>query len=281
MHLTHTELVHLADVVRRRSGLAIPLNKANLIRNKLVPVAARYGYKNVGALIEELHHDEPEEMASAVTEALTTNETSFFRDRACLEHFRTGILPALKMARATRRHLRIWCAACSTGQEAYSLAMLLDEAGLADEGWKIDLFATDLSTEAIARTESGLYAPYETQRGLSARHLVRYFTQEGELWRICERLRRGLRVRRFNLLDHYGWLGEIDAIFCRNVLLYFDHQAKLETLARLDRCLAPDGWLVLGANESVSGTAFMPAGVARGIYVKARNVLGRQARLAG
>lgn len=281
MALTHTELALLAAVIRRRSGLAIPLNKANLIRNKLAPVAARYGFKKVGALIEELHHDEPEELAWAVTEALTTNETSFFRDRACFEHFNTAILPALKAARAGPRRLRFWCAACSTGQEPYSLAMLLDEAGLANEGWKIDLFATDLSTEAVARTQEGLYSHYEVQRGLSARHLMRYFTQEGEEWRISERLRRSLRIRRFNLLDHYGWLGEIDAIFCRNVLLYFDHQAKLETLARLDHCLAPDGWLVLGANESVSGSAFMPSGVARGICVKAGNALGRQVRLAG
>lgn len=281
MILSHAELARLADVVRRRSGIAIPLGKASLIRNKLGPVAQRYGFKKLTALVEELHHDEPEELAWAVTEALTTNETSFFRDRACFEYFRSSVLPALKSARAENGRLRIWCAACSTGQEAYTLAMLLDEAGLANEGWKIDLFATDLSSEAIARAEEGLYASYEVERGLPAGYLARYFVREEGGWRMAERLRRSLRIRQFNLLDHYGWLAGIDAIFCRNVFLYFDHQAKLETLARLEHCLAPDGWLVLGANESVSGTGFIPSATARGFYVKARSAPARQLRLAG
>ena len=282
MAITHAQFALLADVVRRRSGLALPPNKIELVQSKLAPVAARFGFKKVGAMLAELE-DAAEELAAAITEAMTTNETSFFRDPACFDHIRDTILPALKAARAHKRRLRIWCGAAATGQEPYSLAMLLHEAGLLRGDWKIDLFATDLSSEAVARMREGLYSKYEVERGLPAGYLTRYFGQEGAQWRIADHLRRDLRIHRFNLLDSYRWLGEIDIVLCRNVLLYFDGADRRETVARLETCLAPDGWLILGATEtaSVAGDLFMPAGAVRGVYVKARNASGRQARLAG
>ena len=282
MAITHAQFALLADVVRRRSGLALPPNKTELVNSKLAPVAARFGFKKVGAMLAELE-DEPEELATAVTEAMTTNETSFFRDPACFDYLRETILPSLKAARAHKRRLRIWCGAAATGQEPYSLAMLLCEAGFLPGDWKIDLFATDLSSEAIARMREGLYSHYEVQRGLPARYLTRHFAPEGAQWRIADNLRRSLRIHRFNLLDSYRWLGEIDIVLCRNALLYFDQTDRRETVARLESCLAPDGWLILGATETASeaGDLFMPAGSARGVYVKARNAPGRQARLAG
>lgn len=282
MVVTDTQFAHLADLVRRRSGLALPPNKLSLVQSKLAPVAARFGFRTLGAMLADLA-DEPEELARAVTEAMTTNETSFFRDPACFDYLRAVVLPALIAARADTRRLRIWCAAASTGQEPYSLAMLLHEAGLTADGWKIDLFATDLSGEAVARMSEGLYAPHEVQRGLPPGYLPRYFTQDESYWRIAHQLRRSLRVRRFNLLDSFGWLGRLDLVLCRNVLFYFEAEEKIDTLARLDRALAPDGWLVMGATEGLSGCGdrFAPVGDARGVYVKARNLVGWQARLAG
>lgn len=282
MAITHAQFALLADVVRRRSGLALAAKKTDLVTSKLAPVAERFGFKTVSAMLTEFE-DEPEELAAAVTEAMTTNETSFFRDPATFDHIRDTVLPALKAARANERRLRIWCCAASTGQEAYSLAMLLGEAGILPSEWKIDLFATDLSSEAVARMREGLYSQYEVERGLPVRHLARYFTAEGAQWRIADYLRRSLRIRRFNLLDSCRWLGVVDLVLCRNVLLYFDDADKAETLARLETCLAPDGWLVLGASETASraGHAFTAAGTVRGVYVKANYAPARQARLAG
>ena len=281
MAVTRAQFALLADVVRRRSGLELPLNKLDLVKSKLAPVVARFGFRRTGELLAELA-DEPEELARAVTEAMTTNETSFFRDPRAFDLIRTEILPALTAARLTARRLRIWCAACSTGQEPYSLAILMDETGLFADGWKVDLFATDLSSEAIARTHAGPYSAYEVERGLPENYRVRYFTRDGEQWRVADHIRCRLRVHHFNLLDSYGWLGRLDLILCRNALLYFSHSDKLETLARLDKALAPDGWLVLGSTETAADRPdlFASGGALRGFYVKARSVAGRPARLA-
>jgi chemotaxis protein methyltransferase CheR len=268
----------LSDFVKRRSGLALTQGQTAFIKSKLAPVARRFGFRNTDALFAELHH-EPEELSRAVAEAMTTNETSFFRDRAMFDHFRNTVLPALVKARAATRRLRIWCAASSTGQEPYSLAMILDEAKL--DGWRVDLIATDLNSEAVARAKDGLYSEYEVARGLSVPLLLRYFVQENGQWRIAENLRRMVSFRPFNLLDSYGWLGQLDIIFCRNVLIYFDQQDKFETLERMSRCLAPDGFLALGTTETTSAIsdAFAPSGRVRGMFEKTRHA--RQTRLAG
>lgn len=262
--MTPAHLTYLADLLHRRSGLAIGADKARLIESKLAPIAGRFGFRSCDAMLAELPHP-PEELAEAITEAMTTNESSFFRDRAPFDDFQHHIVPALCAARAGRKRLRIWCAAAATGQEAYSLAMLLDEMGLANDGWKIDLVATDLSTAALSRAREGVYSQYETQRGLSLPLLHRYFTRDGANWRIAERLRRMVTFRGFNLLDHYGWLGEIDLIFCRNVLMYFDAHTKAAVLAKMAQTLAPDGMIVLGAKES-AGPGWI-ADAERGVYV--------------
>ena len=268
----------LSDFVKRRSGLALTQGQTGFIKSKLAPVIRRFGFRNVDALLSELHH-EPEELSRAVAEAMTTNETSFFRDRVAFDHFRSVLLPAMMEARAATRRLRIWCAASSAGQEPYSLAMILDEAKL--DGWRVDLIATDLNSEAIMRAKEGLYSEYEVARGLSVPLLLKYFTQENGQWRIAEKLRRMVNFKTFNLLDSFGWLSQIDIIYCRNVLLYFDHQDKFETLERLSRCLAPDGFLVLGTTETTASIsdAFAPSGRVRGMFAKTRNA--RQTRLAG
>ncbi|HTQ12727.1 MAG TPA: protein-glutamate O-methyltransferase CheR [Rhizomicrobium sp.] len=252
----------LAELLNRRSGLVIGADKARLIESKLAPVARRFGFRNCAEMLGELPWPQ-EELAEAITEAMTTNESSFFRDRVPFDHFRARILPELCAARAGKKRLRIWCAAAATGQEAYSLAMILAETGLIADGWKVDLIATDLSRAAIARAREGVYSQYEAQRGLSVQTLVENFTQEGTNWRIGERLRRMVSFRSFNLLDHYGWLGDIDVVFCRNVLMYLDAHIKAAVLDRISATLAPDGWLILGAKESAPG---WEADAVRGVY---------------
>ncbi len=275
--MSPADLFHLADLLHRRSGLVIGPDKARLIESKLAPVAERFGYRSCDAMLAELPHP-PEELADAITEAMTTNESSFFRDRAPFDHFRDTIVPAFRRARAMKKRLRIWCAAASTGQEVYSLAMLLDEMGLAAEGWKIDLIATDLSTGAIARAREGIYTEYEVQRGLSDQMLMRNFTPDGANWRVAERLRRMAAFRCFNLLDHYGWLGEIDVVFCRNVMIYFDAHTKADVLDKMAGILAPDGYLVLGGKESAGQAWSMDA--IRGVYVPGARTMQSERRVA-
>ncbi|HUO89300.1 MAG TPA: protein-glutamate O-methyltransferase CheR [Rhizomicrobium sp.] len=263
------DIAFLAHVVRRRSGQMLPVHKPHLIEGRLAKVMRRFGFRSVDALVQELRHRR-DALARAVTEAMTTNESSFFRDRAAFDQFRDHLLPRLMEDRAATKHLRIWSAACAGGQEAYSIAMLLDEQKLAAQGWSIDFFATDLSAEMIARAEEGLYSNFEVQRGLPIRRLVTHFRQESDgNWRVQENLRRMVTFRQFNLLDSFGWLDDLDVVFCRNVLIYFDRKTKIQVLDKIAETLAPDGALLLGHSETVHGlsNAFVPAG-APGLYVR-------------
>ncbi|MBI3676624.1 MAG: protein-glutamate O-methyltransferase CheR [Proteobacteria bacterium] len=266
-----SNLSFLAEFLKRRSGLHLTPDKYRLVDSRLTRVSRRFGFRNVEALLAELRH-EPDGLSKAVSEAMTTNETSFFRDSATFDHFHRFVLPRLLIARARTRRLRIWCAAAATGQEAYSLAMVLDGERRLFENWHIELVATDLSSEMIARAEQGLYSQYEIQRGLPVELLLGNFVQEGEYWRIAERLRWMVSFRTFNLLEPFDALEPFDVIFCRNVLLYFDHATKAATLDKLARVLAPDGHLILGRSESTSASskAFVPVQAARGCYAKVR-----------
>jgi chemotaxis protein methyltransferase CheR len=269
---------NLADLLRRRSGLMLTPDKVALAKSRLAPVAHRFGFRSATALLAELPYPS-EEVASAITEVMTTNETSFFRDRAFFDSFSKSILSPLLGVRAERRRLRIWCAAVATGQEAYSLAMLLDEADLVGQGWKIDLIATDISAAAIARARDGLFLPFEVQRGLPVKALNSHFSRDGEQWRVNDRLRRMIAFRTFNLLDHFGWLGEIDAILCRNVLLYIEPRTRAEICAKLADTLAADGHLLLGNSEHISGHLVQAKG-GRSHYIKPQGGAHRAPRLA-
>lgn len=264
--MTPRDFANLCELVRRRSGLQLTSDKKSLANSRLTPVAHRFGFRDTSALLDELPYPS-EEIARAITEALTTNETSFFRDGETFEFIEKSVLPALELARRKSRRIRIWCAAASTGQEAYSIAMMLDAMGLAARGWKLDLIATDISESAIGRAREGVYSPYEVERGLPDALRDSYFVQDGTQWRIADRLRHMVAFRTFNLLDHFGWLGEIDVIFCRNVLLYCEPQAKLDIQAKLADTLADDGYLFVGENE-LPNEQFVPCEA--NIYVKAK-----------
>lgn len=258
---------YLARLLKRRTGIAINPSKTGQIASRLSPVARRFGFKNTDELMRDLPNAR-ESLVRTVIEAMTTNDTWFFRDRAPFEQFREIVLPDLMSRRVRSKKLRIWSAATSAGQEAYTLAMILSEAGLED--WTIELVASDINGECIARAKEGLYTSFEIQRGLGVKRLVTNFTQEGENWRVSENLRRMVKFRTFNLLDDYGVFGEMDVIFCRNVLLYFEPQTKARILDRLSDTLAPDGYLIVGTAEMPHQVtnAFEHVPDTRGLYIK-------------
>jgi chemotaxis protein methyltransferase CheR len=203
-----------------------------------------------------------------VVEAMTTNETFFFRDKIPFDHFRDAVMPDLLQARAARKNIRIWCAAGSTGQEPYSLAMCLKEMSAALQGWRVEIIATDLSQEVLEKSKAGIYSQFEVQRGLPIQLLVKYFKQSGEFWQINTEVRAMVQHRQLNLLHDFSQLGTFDVIFCRNVLIYFDQDTKINIFNRLAKATGADGFLVLGAAETVVGLTdtFKPYPERRGLY---------------
>jgi chemotaxis protein methyltransferase CheR len=185
--------------------------------------------------------------------------------------FRDALLPRYLASRSGARRLRIWCAAASTGQEPYSLAMLLSEAALRVAGWQVEIVATDISTEVLEKAKAGLYSQFEVQRGLPIQLLVKYFTQVGDQWQIAPQIRSMVSFRPLNLIKDFGHLGTFDIVYCRNVLIYFDGPMKTDVLKRLANSMAPDGALLLGAAETVISltTALSPDPQYRGLYGKA------------
>jgi chemotaxis protein methyltransferase CheR len=275
--LGQEDFAFLARLLRRRSGLSLSPAKLDLVERRLAPVMRRFGFKDMAGLVRELKlgHDS---LARAVTEAVTVHDTAFFRDEGTFRDFRQVLLPAMLRARARDKRLRIWSAGCATGQEAYSIAMILDDLGLAAKGWAIDLIATDLSGQAIARAEEGRYDAVEMGRGLEPDQRADWFRPSGEHWCVAPHLRRMVDFRVFNLLDSYGWLDDLDFVFCRNVLMYFDRAAKASVLERMADTLARDGLLLLGATETTEPllNLFSEAG-GEGVYVRSRAPVARLA----
>ncbi len=238
--------------LRRTSGLIIDADKAHLVESRVLPIVRREKLSGLAELVGLLESNQSPALAREVMQAMTINETYFFRDRLPFETFRNVMLPKLTADRAGRT-IRIWCAACSTGQEPYSLAIILDELAEKLAGWQVEILATDLAEAALVKARQGVYSQFEVQRGLTTAQLLRYFNQIGDMWQLNEAIRSRVTFKSFNLLDDFGPLGRFDIIFCRNVLLYFDVPRKIDVLARLSRMLEKDGYLVLGASETVMG----------------------------
>jgi chemotaxis protein methyltransferase CheR len=259
---------YLRRLLRERSGLVLSADKQYLVESRLLPVARKAGLANLGALVQRLRAPDSEALATSVIEAMTTNESFFFRDRIPFEHFRAIMMPQLLAARESRRRIRIWCAAASSGQEPYSLAMLLKEMSELISRWHVEIVATDICSEVLERARCGIYNEFEVQRGLPIALLLKYFTQIGEHWQIAPTLRAMVSFRQLNLIGEFAHLGTFDIVFCRNVLLYFDQPTKTRVLDRLARVMEPDGYLVLGAAETVVGLteSFRPVAESRGLY---------------
>ncbi|MCU1428757.1 MAG: protein-glutamate O-methyltransferase CheR [Actinomycetia bacterium] len=247
--LATSDFDYVRALVRERSAIVLEPGKEYLVQTRLQPVAQRNGLADIGALVDRLRRGEPA-LATQVVEAMTTNETSFFRDAHPFEMLRTDVIPTLMESRKTQRALRIWSAASSTGQEAYTIAMTLRESFPQLAGWAVSILGTDLSRDVVEKAKEGRYAQIEVNRGLPAPLLLKYFERAGLAWKVKQELRRAVEFKQMNLIAPWPSIPRMDVVFLRNVLIYFDGDTKRAILANVRRVIAPDGYLFLGAAES-------------------------------
>ncbi|MBY0406613.1 MAG: protein-glutamate O-methyltransferase CheR [Rickettsiales bacterium] len=259
----------MSTLLKKRSGLDLREDKTYLIESRLLPVARSLKLNDVAALCDHIRRTPSEALLVEVTEAMTTNESSFFRDLKPYEQLKQVILPELMQKQAIRKSLRIWSAACSTGQEPYSIAISIEEEKAKFAGWKVDIIATDLAKKVVDKAKGGIYTQFEAQRGLPIQMLLKYFTSLPDTsWQVKDHIRQAVQFKLQNLLEDYSTLGQFDLIFCRNVLIYFDEDTKAGVTERMARSLAPHGLLVLGATETLidRGGKFVASPDLRGVY---------------
>lgn len=248
--MTADDYVYVRALVERHTGIVLEADKAYLIEARLGTLARRQGLPSLEALVSQLRQSPGDARQPLVLEALTTQETSFFRAGHPFEALRQTILPALLASRETTRRLVIWCGAASTGQEPYSVAMLLREHFPQLAGWQVRIIATDFSEAALSRARAGHFNPTEAGRGLDERLRARHFHAAADGWRIREELRRMVEFRRLNLIEPWADLPECDLVLLRNVLIYLGTDTKKSILRRIHGQLRPDGFLLLGAAET-------------------------------
>lgn len=266
--MTVTDFEFICQILRERSGLVLTNDKAYLLESRLLPVARKWKLATFDDLVRIIRSKMDEAVIRDVVEAMTTNESFFFRDTKPFDQFKALVLPALLKSRAASRTIRIWSAACSSGQEPYSLAMILSEMAAQLNGWKIEIVGTDLSTEILNRAKEGMYSQFEVQRGLPITMLVKNFAQIGDRWQINAKIRGMVQYKEFNLLQDPMPLGRFDVVFCRNVLIYFDQPTKTRVLNSVAKLMPEDGFLFLGGAETVLGITdkFQMVPGQRGVY---------------
>jgi chemotaxis protein methyltransferase CheR len=249
----YSDFEYIADFLLNNAGIVLTKDKGYLLDSRLLPLAREKGFEGISGIVKALRDGSDKDLAYAVTEAMTTNETLFFRNENTFNIFKSAVLPEFLKRRGQDKSLRIWCAAASSGQEPYSLAMMLKEMEAELAGWKIDILGTDISKKVLNRARSGEYSQFEVQRGLPVQMLVKYFTKQGNLWVISPDLRKMVRFKEHNLLDRFEGLGKFDFVFCCNVLIYFNKETKGEILKRVREGMADDGVLFLGGSETIMG----------------------------
>lgn len=257
------------DLLKEKSGLALTPDKCYLLDSRLTPIARKWGFANLEVMTMQLRGVPSPDLVKDVIEAMTTNETSFFRDTKPFDQFRDIIIPHLVKTRPGKR-VRIWCAAASTGQEPYSLSMLIKENMHRMPGFQFEIVATDISTEVLESAQKAEYSQFEVQRGLPIQMLMKYFEQKGDRWALKPDIKSMVKFKYFNLLDPMLSLGKFDIIFCRNVLIYFDRDTKAKVLQNMAGLIPDDGFIVLGGAETVLGVtdALKPLDNTRGFFVK-------------
>lgn len=263
------EFDYIASVLKQRSGMYLSPDKTYLLESRLQPIARAAGHADISALIKHLRATNDRKLLHDVTQAMTTNETMFFRDNKPFEKLTSIILPALRKSDESRKHLRIWSAACSAGQEPYTIAMVLSEAAVKFPGLSFEIVATDLCEKVLEKAKNGFYTQFEVQRGMPIQLLLKYFQQAPDnQWQVKDALKAMIRFDTHNLLDDASRHGTFDIIFCRNVLIYFDEPTKAHVLARLAGVMRPPGFLTLGSAETVIGisTKFKQMDEDRSIY---------------
>jgi chemotaxis protein methyltransferase CheR len=281
MSLTNAAFDTLASLLKNQSGLVIGTDKIYLLETRLGAILKRETLADMNQLAERLRRPGNDLLACDVVEAMTTNESFFFRDDKPFVHFRAQALPRIAAARPPGSTIRVWSAASSSGQEAYSLSMIVAESRAVLGDRKVEIVGTDISREQLTRAREGVYSQFEVQRGLPVQMLMRYFGKEESNWRINETIRAMAQFREFNLLSDLRALGRFDIVFCRNVLIYFDQPTKARVLGAVAGIMPADGILYLGGAETVLGITgrFAPLPAERGVYgvVGAGAAVGRVA----
>lgn len=248
--MTPQDFDYVCRLVRDKSAIVLEPGKEYLVETRLLPIARQMQLASVGDLISRLRSLPDNGLHARVIEAMVTTETSFFRDLHPFETLRATVLPGLIRSRQTERRIDVWCAASSTGQEPYSFAILVREHFPELRGWQVNITATDLSNEVLARAREGRYNQIEVNRGLPAPLMVKYFRQHGPNWELCEEVRRMVEFRQMNLAKPWPLMPRVDLVFLRNVMIYFDVETKKSILGRVARMLRPDGYLLLGGAET-------------------------------
>ncbi len=243
---------HVAALVRREAAIVLEVGKEYLVEARLVPLARKAGCSGVDEYVAQLKRINDRHQIQQVVDALTTNETSWLRDSEPFQALVSEVVPAVMASKRSSRTLSIWSAACSSGQEPYGIAMMLDDL-LRNTGWRLEILATDISMDMLERAQKGVYSQLEMNRGLPASMLVKYFTREGASWKINEALRQSITFKQVNLAHPFPLMPTFDVIFLRNVLIYFDPPTKRSILQRMQQVLAPDGFLFLGGAETTLG----------------------------
>jgi len=259
----------ISDLLKKQSGLALGPGKEYLLESRLPSVAVTYGYDDIGALMKALRAMPSKPLVKHVCDAMTTNETMFFRDGKPFVTLEKELLPAAaKRAKALGRPVRLWCAASSTGQEPYTIAMIVAQMEAQLGGARVEIIATDYSSAALARAKAGIYNQFEVQRGLPVQLLMKYFKPHPEGFELSADIRNRVTYQEINLLDPFPVSWQFDIIFCRNVLIYFDAATKTQVLANIANQLQPDGYVYLGGAETVLGltTRLVPSAGERGAY---------------
>ena len=255
----------LCRTVYQDSGIVLDESKGYLLESRLIPVVKSEGATSLDDLCRLIRATGGERLRHKVVEAMTTNETLFFRDVTPFETLEKELIPKLVERTAGRRPVRFWSAACSSGQEAYSLAMMWLEMGLAPS--RIELLGTDLSDEILEKARQGRFMQLEVNRGLPAKYLVKYFTRHNMEWEISPEVRQMVRWSKLNLMASWPALGQFDIVLCRNVLIYFDIETKRDILSRIRQHIRPEGYLILGSSETTLNIdeEFIRRQVGRGI----------------
>ena len=250
MAISKTDFDYIANLARSQAAIVLEPGKEYLVENRLTPLAEQEGYGTLEKFIGKMRSEAVNGLHHKTIDALTTNDTSFFRDFHPFEALRKHILPQLIEQRAATRQLTIWSAACSTGQEPYTLAMLLHEHFPQLRDWRISIVATDLSPTVLKTAQAGSYSQFEVNRGLPATYLIKHFTKENERWHIKPELKKNIQFRAMNLIQPWPIMSPFDLVFIRNVMIYFDVETKKMILKRIRNCLLPHGYLFLGTAET-------------------------------
>ncbi len=250
--LSDADMNFFADFLKSRSGIVIKRDKEYLVLSRLRPIAKTRNLQgNVSALINQLKTSRDEALAKELVEAMTTNESFFFRDGTPFTNLENHVVPELVKSRGTTKNLRIWCAACSSGQEPYSIAMLLENLKLKYPGYNFEIVATDIDNKILAKASAGVFSQFEVQRGLPIQYLIKHFVQTDRNWEISTEIKAKVKFTNFNLLDSMAILGKFDIVFCRNVLIYFDKATQEDILKRIKKQMNPKSFLFLGASETI------------------------------